>query len=115
MLPSESWKYGIIKIVHPTVDHDENFCELVELYSHLDPESEARVFHSFCKARINSMEELSSAYNDAMKDGVNTWFAENGTFSVSEHGFWDWEPTLNSEDLSAYEEEMELYKVYGGD
>ena len=128
----KSWKYGLIKIEHPSIEED-NFCELVELYA-CDSQDQYisynsgyasetdRVFNAFCRARIHSIEELSDAYNDAMKDGINTWFSENGKFSRTEDGFWDWErngkslnSTLSSENVDAYEEEMELYTVYGGE
>ena len=128
----KSWKYGLIKIEHPSID-EEDFCEIVELYACESQDNyisynsayvseEDRVFNAFCRARIHSIEELSSAYNDAMKDGINTWFAENGTFSKSDDGFWDWtsnknhlDNALNGENIDAYEEEMELYTVYGGE
>lgn len=125
----KSWKYGLIKIEHPSIDEEE-YCELVELYACLSQDEYNSgyaaegdiIFNSFCKARINSIEELSAAYNDAMKDGVNNWFAENGTFSIDDDEFWDWQSNkkhldraLNSENIDAYEEEVELYTVYGGE
>ena len=105
-----NWKYGLIKINHKTVNAlDEEYCELVELFADKDGE-----YTVFCKARINSLEEFNAAHKDIEKDGVNTWFAENGVFSynVNNDGddFWDWNRNIEID-----EEEEELYKVYGGD
>jgi hypothetical protein len=101
------WKYGLIKIKHPSVN--DEYCELVELFQ-TDTSGE---YNSFCKARINSIEEFNSAYKDIEKDGVNCWFASNGTFSIVKDGNdWEWTP---NEGVIASPEEDELYKVYGGD
>tara|TARA_Y100000034_G_C6884353_1_gene405823 strand:- start:978 stop:1355 length:378 start_codon:yes stop_codon:yes gene_type:complete len=124
-----NWKYGLIKIKHPSildtlVDSESNFiinddyCELVELYM-----SEDGKYNSFCKTRINSVEELIAAHNDIIKDGVNTWFAENGTFSLDKDSkSWNWELSkplddalASCGDLESYEDEIDLYAVYGGD
>ena len=127
----KSWKYGLIKIEHSSIS-EEDYCEIVELYACSEHDEYAiyntgysskdnRLFNTFCKARINSIDDLCTAYNDIMKDGVNTWFSENGTFSPSDDGFWNWtsfkhlDASLEGADIEGYEDELELYKVYGGD
>ena len=80
------WKYGLIKIDYPDLWEDDEYCELVELYKDADGN-----YTSFSKARIKSFKELSSAYAEVLRDGVNTWFAENGKFDWdSESKFWTW-------------------------
>ena len=112
-----SWKYGLIKINHESIFDTDDYCELVEVY--LDEDGTPK---GFCKARINSIEELNMAHGDVLRNGINTWFAENGTFSVSkEDEFWNWtincylDKALSDNILDEYEEEIDLYKVYGGD
>tara|TARA_B100000131_G_scaffold168602_1_gene162995 strand:+ start:12214 stop:12546 length:333 start_codon:yes stop_codon:yes gene_type:complete len=108
------WKYGLIKIEHPSVEDD--YCELVELFQ----TGASGEYDAFCKARINSIQELNSAYEDVEKDGVNYWFSKNGTFSAAKgDNFWDWERNTPSDDLDEslgnLDDDMELYAVYGGD
>jgi hypothetical protein len=80
------WKYGLIKVDYPDLWETDEYCELVELYRDNDGN-----YTSFSKARIKSFKELEEAYADVMSDGVNNWFAENGTFEWnSEEQFWDW-------------------------
>jgi|TARA_R110001583_G_scaffold16234_3_gene66102 hypothetical protein len=116
------FKYGLIKINDhkPLSDIKDDNCELVEIFI-----DELGIPKYFCRARINSVDELKSAYYDVMNSGLNTWLYENGTFSTLEGGgSWSWtkkvalscsEKPLGDDILYAYEEEMELYKVYGGD
>lgn len=81
------WKYGLIKIEYPDLWETEEYCELVELYEDSDGN-----YTSFSKARIKSFEELQQAYSDVSTDGINNWFAKNGTFEWNaENQFWDWE------------------------
>lgn len=81
------WKYGLIKIDYPDLWETEEYCELVELYK--DNKGD---YTSFSRARIKSIEELEQAYSDIRIDGVNEWFADNGTFKWNiEEKFWDWE------------------------
>lgn len=82
-----NWKYALIKIDYPGLwETDGDYCELVELY--LDDNNE---YTSFCKARVNSLEELENAIKDVKRDGINTWFSDNGVFSWrKEDKFWDW-------------------------
>lgn len=75
-----SWKYGMILVDKDPEDGTED-CELVELYSNDNGE-----FTSFCKARIHSIYELEKAYERVKKDGINTWFFENGKFKYTESG-----------------------------
>jgi len=82
-----TWKYGLIKVED---DHGEDLCHLVELV-----EDEDGGFTSFCDARIKSVVELTRAHDDVQRDGVNTWFFDNGTFSwvqdsLTGQHHWDW-------------------------
>jgi len=81
-----TWKYALVKVC---MDGDDDYCELMELY-----DDENGQYNSFCKARIHSIEELEAAYKDIKEDGINTWFYENGKFTLSpiEDKEWDWEP-----------------------
>jgi hypothetical protein len=116
-----NWKYALIKIKHSSLI-DDDYCELVELFDINDTGN----YKSFCTARIHSIEELKAAYSDVMRDGVNTWFVENGEFSYlpdedTNLFRWNWteskhlDEALDDQNIDEYEEEMELYKVYGGD
>jgi hypothetical protein len=81
------WKYGLI-LVQKGNTPDEDQCELVELYSNEDKE-----YTSFCKAVIISKEDLFRAYEDVDRDGVNTYFYDNGKFYYnSETDWWDYLP-----------------------
>ncbi len=117
------WKYGLIKIKHHSVrglrldavdgfkKNPDDYCEIVALY-----QDEHGEYNSYEQVKITSYEELVRAYNDIHKDGVNTWFAENGTFNFvfdeSGNDHWNWTP---DDGVILDPEEEELYKVYGGD
>ena len=82
------WKYALIEIDFPDLwDADDGkYCELVELYQDVDGR-----YTSFCKTNIHSLKELENAHTDVNRDGVNTWFAENGEFIWNrEDKFWSW-------------------------
>ena len=81
------WKYGLIKIEYPDLwENEDGYHELVELYENANGD-----YDSFCHANINSLEELENVYSDIKRDGVNTWFMENGTFEWnSDEKCWDW-------------------------
>ena len=53
----------------------DDICELVELYEDIEGN-----WSSFCRPSLTSPENLSVAMVEVMKDGINTWFWENGTF-----------------------------------
>lgn len=80
-----NWKYGLIKVAE---DHGEDICELVEIY----PPFADNKFPSFCRPFLGSVECLERAMRDVKRDGLNTWFWENGTFHRNEVYFWDWKP-----------------------
>ncbi len=62
-------------------------CELVEIYK-----DEFGDWKHYCRPSINSPETLYSASLDVMRDGINTWFWDNGRFTWStEDKFWDWQ------------------------
>ena len=81
------WKYALIKIDYPDLWEGEgDYCELVEVYQ----DSQGQ-FTSFNEVRIHSIEELEKAYNDAKRDGVNTWFSDNGIFTWDKKDkCWSW-------------------------
>lgn len=99
------WKYALIKIEHESIKSD-NHCELVEVV--YDSSVENNIL-GFNRARITSVEELEKAHKDVMSDGINLFFLDNGIFSPTKDGFWDWKPN------ASYLAEQELYAVYGGD
>jgi len=84
------WKYAMIKVAEEfdleTDEKIEDICELVELYQNNTGE-----WISFCRPSLTSPSCLSVATIEVMKDGINTWFWENGKFSWSmEEKFWRW-------------------------
>tara|TARA_R100000458_G_C8087210_1_gene119449 strand:+ start:270 stop:539 length:270 start_codon:yes stop_codon:yes gene_type:complete len=83
------WKYALIKIEHEDLWESEEYCELVELYQS-EPGGD---YTSFSQAHLDSVERVKKAYEDVTRDGVNTWFAENGKFDwCHDQKFWDWIP-----------------------
>ena len=54
----KSWKYGLIKIEHPSIEED-NFCELVELYA-CDSQDQYISYNSVMLLMIWSIEESDS-------------------------------------------------------
>jgi len=81
-----TWKYALVKVLERD---EETHCELMELY---DTDNNGD-FRSYCPARIHTIEELDCAHKHIHKDGVNTWFFDNGTFCFDEEmGFWNWIP-----------------------
>ncbi len=87
-----SWKYAMIKVAEEydleTDEIIEDICELVELY-----QDSTGNWTSFCRPSLTSVECLNIATVEVMRDGVNTWFWENGRFSWSmQERFWDWTP-----------------------
>ncbi len=81
-----TWKYGMIKVAE---EHGEDVCELVEVYSQSGLISGP--YTSFCRPFLTSIKCLQMALKDVERDGINTWFWENGTFSWKQNEyFWDW-------------------------
>ena len=85
-----TWKYAMIKVAEEcdleTNEKIEDICELVELYQNGLGE-----WTSFCRPSLTSPSCLNIATVEVMKDGINTWFWENGKFSWSmEEKFWSW-------------------------
>jgi len=74
-----AWKYGMIlvSVEDEGTEYEEELCELVELYD-LDGDDH---HEAFCHASVLSPEELFAAAKDVERDGINKWFAQNGTFS----------------------------------
>ena len=90
-----TWKYAMIKVAEEcdleTNEKIEDICELVELYQNGLGE-----WTSFCRPSLTSPSCLNIATVEVMKDGINTWFWENGKFSRSmEEKFWSWKAYEN--------------------
>jgi hypothetical protein len=85
------WKYGMIKVGvdHCGAEEDEDICELVELFYE---ETEAGIrYQSFGRPYLSSIEQLRNATRDVERDGIITWFWDNGTFRWNNtEYFWDW-------------------------
>jgi hypothetical protein len=95
---SKGWKYGLIKVA--IEDEGTDYEEQINLLAELYPLGENGEYDSFCTARIQSTEELQNAQADVERDGINTWFYDNGTFTWvgcegCYEGRWDWEPKEN--------------------
>jgi hypothetical protein len=111
------WKYAMISIEHESIE--PGYCELVELFF---SEGGDKPF-GFCKARIHSLDELERALEDVRAEGIVSYFSKHGSFSRnSDDNFWDWniderylDKSLADCDIGSYEDEIELYTVYGGD
>ena len=84
-----NWKYGMILIARGKYTYtdfegegtgeceiEDDMCMLVELFS-----GDSGEYHSYSETSIDSPKELSRAHTDVSRDGVNTWFYENGTFT----------------------------------
>jgi len=112
------WKYAMILVHVDSSDSNDvrEICKLVEVYNY-----EEKDFMSYCNTDLLSPAELKRAAIDVESDGVNSWFCNNGFFSQDNSGEWIWERVcpldralLESGDIEAYEDEIELYTVYGG-
>lgn len=98
---SKGWKYALIKVAveDKGTDYEEQINLLVELY----PLGDDGEYDSYCRARIQSLEDLQNAQADVGRDGINEWFYDNGTFTWavckdSFKGEWDWEPNGDKQD-----------------
>jgi hypothetical protein len=86
-----TWKYAMIKVGE---DGEEDVCELVEIY----PPFAENETPSFARPFLTSLKAIKMALKDVERDGINTWFWKNGTFSWnSKEYFWDWKPNKASE------------------
>lgn len=90
---NKGWKYGLIKVAieDEGTDYEEQINLLVELY----PPGYPGEYSAFCRARLQSLEEIEQALRDIKRDGINTWFYDNGIFEFKEeteykHYEWDW-------------------------
>ena len=91
--PLLCWKYGLIKVAieDEGADYEVQINRLVELY----PLGDNGEYNSFCRARLQSIEEIQNAQKDIEHDGINEWFYDNGVFEWKvcnncAHGDWDW-------------------------
>lgn len=78
------WKYGLILIKPAEAKWEADYCELVELYP--DDNGEYTIY---AKPQLCNVESINIAQKDIERDGVNTYFYDNGTFSY-ENGSWVW-------------------------
>ena len=86
-----AWKYGLVKVLvrYEDTEFEEQINMLVELY----PLGENGEYDAFCKADLRSLKELDMARGDIIRDGVNNYFFDNGTFVWDdEEKDWDWAP-----------------------
>jgi len=111
------WKYAMI-LVRIDSSTSKEVCELVELYDKEDDNG----FVSFCSTKLLSPQDLLRAAKDVETDGINRWFYDNGVFTYNEDKTLSWErlppldkALIDSGELETYEDEIELYTVYGGD
>lgn len=85
------WKYGMIKVGvdHYGAEGNEDICELAELFY---KETEVGIrYESFSRPYLSSIEDLRNATRDVERDGIITWFWDNGTFRWNNtEYFWDW-------------------------
>ena len=81
-----NWKYAMILIQKEKSEHEDEVCELVEVF-----QNEAGEYTSFSKPFLSCINDLNLAHKDVNADGVNCYFYDNGTFAWSdEYCFWDW-------------------------
>ena len=85
------WKYGLIKV--EIQDEGTEFEEQVNMLVELYPLGDNGEYDAFCKADLRSLQELDMARGDIVRDGINTFFFDNGEFIWdSEARSWDWIP-----------------------
>jgi hypothetical protein len=85
------WKYGLIKV--NVQDEGTEFEEQVNMLVELYPLGEDGEYDAFCRADLRSLQELDMARGDIVRDGINTFFFDNGEFIWdSEARSWDWIP-----------------------
>jgi hypothetical protein len=82
------WKYGLIKVGFDKV-FQEDEKELVEVY-YEKVDGEIR-YVAFSRPHLCSISDIRNALADVEKDGVITWFWDNGVFTWNfKESFWDW-------------------------
>ena len=85
------WKYGLIKV--SVQDEGTEFEEQVNMLVELYPLGDNGEYDAFCRADLRSLQELDMARGDIVRDGINTFFFDNGEFIWdSEARSWDWIP-----------------------
>jgi hypothetical protein len=83
------WKYAQVKV--RDIDENDNeltdACQIFEVYD-LDNDG---VYETFSRSSLIDVESLKMAIADIERDGINTWFYENGTFKwVPEKDAYNW-------------------------
>jgi len=74
-------------------DEGTEFEEQVNMLVELYPLGEDGEYDAFCRADLRSLQELDMARGDIVRDGINTFFFDNGEFIWdSEARSWDWIP-----------------------
>ena len=85
------WKYGLIKV--DVREEGTEFEEQVNMIVELYPLGENGEYDAFCRADLSSLQELDMARGDIVRDGINTFFYDNGEFAWDhEARSWDWIP-----------------------
>jgi len=92
-----TWKYGLIKVALDGPSFDTvQINMLVELY----PLGKTGKYDTFCRASLQTLEDIEMAKRDIERDGINEYFFNNGTFkwvSGKEAHDWDWTPKEDDE------------------
>ena len=82
------WKYALIKVGFDE-GFNEDVNELVEV--HFERINGEIHYSSFGRPYLTSLSDIRNALADVEKDGVITWFWDNGVFTWnSQEYFWDW-------------------------
>ena len=77
------WKYALVLVAE---SNSKRTGQIYELYPNTKGE-----WTMLARPTINSVEDIEKLYNDVRRDGVNTWFYKNGSFSYDpEKEKWEW-------------------------
>jgi len=94
---NRGWKYGLIKVALDEPPFDTvQINMLVELY----PLGKTGEYNTFCRASLQTLEEIEMAKRDIERDGINEYFFNNGTFKWAPEKkayAWDWTPKEDDE------------------
>jgi hypothetical protein len=84
------WKYAQVKVrdAADTAERTDAY-QVFEVYD-LDDNGE---YESFSGPSLIDLESLKMAVEDIERDGINTWFYENGVFKwkQEENNCWGWD------------------------
>ena len=95
------WKYAQVK-VKDIDDNDNELTDEYQVFEVYDLDNDG-VYEAFSKPSLTDLESLKMAIADIERDGINTWFYENGTFEwkreEGEAWSWDWTPRILQSEL----------------